>query len=388
MRFFKKSLIVLVATVFSSFAIITSFNGVVLYACDTVEECEAKQAEIKAKKEEKEAEIANNKSAETRLSDEVISLGNQIISTEAEIVVLEDMIKVLVQQVIEKEAEIAVKEEKVSQRLVVQQKQNNKNTQFALLASSTSLTDLMKRWAALEKYNELDYSLIKDLREIKLELEQTKQQQETSKQTLENKTTELKELKTTQENALVELRSAIAKAEEDYNGLVTTEEEINKQKSILENKVPSSNGWYLPAASGILTCGIGCYPDHIGIDFGMVRNTEIYSVATGVVVYTQSGYGEGSSGYGNMVAVSHVVNGVPHVSIYGHLKTILVSVGDVVSGGETIALSGNTGTSTGPHLHLEIIRNIEYFTFDKNVRRQNFIDPLDVLPQPNSQWYW
>jgi murein DD-endopeptidase MepM/ murein hydrolase activator NlpD len=58
-----------------------------------------------------------------------------------------------------------------------------------------------------------------------------------------------------------------------------------------------------------------------------------------------------SSGYGNAVYIQHH-NG--DVSVYGHMQKILVQAGQVVRAGDTIALLGNRGRSTGPHLHFEV----------------------------------
>ncbi|WP_429815414.1 M23 family metallopeptidase [Ensifer sp. B1-9] len=90
---------------------------------------------------------------------------------------------------------------------------------------------------------------------------------------------------------------------------------------------------------------------HAGIDFRATVGTRIRSAAPGTV--TNAGL---TGGYGNMVEIDHG-NGVS--SRYAHLSTILVKVGDKVTEGEVIAKSGNTGRSTGPHLHYEIRLNGE-----------------------------
>jgi murein DD-endopeptidase MepM/ murein hydrolase activator NlpD len=56
-------------------------------------------------------------------------------------------------------------------------------------------------------------------------------------------------------------------------------------------------------------------------------------------------------GYGRVIRISH---GMGYTTVYGHLHKILVKPGDVVHRGQTIGLVGNTGRSTGPHLHYEV----------------------------------
>lgn len=88
---------------------------------------------------------------------------------------------------------------------------------------------------------------------------------------------------------------------------------------------------------------------HKGVDFAAKTGTPIYSVATGVASFVGR-----KGGYGNTVEVDHG-NGL--VSRYGHLSKAKVAIGAVVKKGALIALSGNTGRSTGPHLHLEILQD-------------------------------
>lgn len=87
---------------------------------------------------------------------------------------------------------------------------------------------------------------------------------------------------------------------------------------------------------------------HKGIDIGAPKGTMIYAAASGTVTVSQYGY---SGGYGNYVMISHG-NGVE--TLYGHCTSLLVSAGQYVTQGQAIATVGNTGNSTGNHLHLEI----------------------------------
>jgi len=98
---------------------------------------------------------------------------------------------------------------------------------------------------------------------------------------------------------------------------------------------------------GVLTQGF--HPGHNGLDFGVVVGTPVKATMDGKVIH--AGWNE--QGYGNLVIVE---NGA-YRTYYAHLSSIPVSVGDTVTADSTIGLSGNTGHSTGPHVHYEIRRN-------------------------------
>lgn len=88
-------------------------------------------------------------------------------------------------------------------------------------------------------------------------------------------------------------------------------------------------------------------PGHNGLDFAVPEGTPVLAAADGIVEYV----GNDPNGYGIHVRVVHD-DGI--VSLYGHFSKRLVNTGDNVSGGQVIGHSGNTGFSTGPHLHFGI----------------------------------
>lgn len=94
---------------------------------------------------------------------------------------------------------------------------------------------------------------------------------------------------------------------------------------------------------------------HKGIDVGIPTGTPLYSIGEGTVHYVVPYRGEGSGpypdGWGSVVIVQHA-NGIQ--SVYAHLSKTYVQVGQKVTNGTLIALSGHTGRSTGPHLHFEV----------------------------------
>ena len=87
---------------------------------------------------------------------------------------------------------------------------------------------------------------------------------------------------------------------------------------------------------------------HKGIDLRAPRRTKVYATADGVVKYIQD------KNKGTFGRVVHIQHNYGFETLYGHLRFTRVKVGDVVRKGQLIALSGNSGQSTGPHLHYEI----------------------------------
>jgi murein DD-endopeptidase MepM/ murein hydrolase activator NlpD len=114
-----------------------------------------------------------------------------------------------------------------------------------------------------------------------------------------------------------------------------------------KNQVAVTTGYYLrPIRGGVKSQGIHGYN---GIDIAAPVGTSVMSSAAGTVIIARtSGY---NGGYGLYIAVKHD-NGTQ--TLYGHLSRVNVSVGQRVDRGEVIGAVGNTGRSTGPHLHFEV----------------------------------
>ena len=109
---------------------------------------------------------------------------------------------------------------------------------------------------------------------------------------------------------------------------------------------------------------LGTEEDHEGIDIAVPENTEVKAVADGVV--TAVGV---SDTYGNYIKYETYNN---YTVLYAHLNEITIYEGDEIKQGDTIALSGNTGLSTGPHLH--------YGLWYDDV----MIDPIEYVELPYS----
>jgi len=113
-------------------------------------------------------------------------------------------------------------------------------------------------------------------------------------------------------------------------------------------------GIELPVENGVITSGVGLRVDpfgsgklvfHRGIDIAVPVGTPVRATRKGQVVFAGV-----RSGYGSTVIVEHA-NG--DRTLYGHNSIVRVQPGDVVESGTVVAFSGNTGRSTGPHVHFE-----------------------------------
>ncbi len=111
-----------------------------------------------------------------------------------------------------------------------------------------------------------------------------------------------------------------------------------------------SAGGFKNPYSGVLTSRFGSRwgRQHSGIDISGPVDSDIKAADGGTVVYARWDDG----GYGNLVKIEHPTG---YTTIYAHCNKICVSEGDKVSQGDVIATLGNTGRSTGPHLHFEVI---------------------------------
>ena len=103
------------------------------------------------------------------------------------------------------------------------------------------------------------------------------------------------------------------------------------------------------------------YTNHLGLDFAEREGIPVLAAANGIVLYSGWTYP-----YGKLLLVSHPSG---YTTLYGHNESLLVTVGEHVIQGQPIALVGNSGRSTAPHLHFEIWKG------------DHPIDPINFLKQ-------
>ena len=213
---------------------------------------------------------------------------------------------------------------------------------------------------------------VEDLKAVKTEYEQAKTEMEDTK-------TELEDLKVQQEADIQQATAVIASLQSDINSNSSVLSQLSAQEKELnadiQNKVnelnrqqeqnkPGGNTigtgnlvWpsyctYITSRQGPRTHPVtGEYKNHGGTDIGASYGSAIYAADSGTVVRSADGW---NGGWGNYVMIDHG-NGMQ--TLYAHMSSRAVSVGQTVSRGQTIGYVGSTGMSTGPHLHFEMYIN-------------------------------
>ena len=158
------------------------------------------------------------------------------------------------------------------------------------------------------------------------------------------KTTTLASIREDRESTLAEIDAL----EEQSAALAERIRQAQEQASTATVVVRSGSGAVAWPVSGPVTSGFGIRWGrmHEGIDIAVAEGTPVRAAAAGTVIY--AGW---MGGYGNLVVVDHG-NGLS--TAYAHKSSLGVGVGQSVAAGEVVSYSGNTGNSTGPHVHFEV----------------------------------
>jgi murein DD-endopeptidase MepM/ murein hydrolase activator NlpD len=151
----------------------------------------------------------------------------------------------------------------------------------------------------------------------------------------------------------VEALQAVSRKIEDRSEKFAAMESMlldsNIQSQILPEGSPVTGGW-TSSSFGWRTDPISGRKDyHEGVDLAGRSGSSVKSVAAGIVTWSGR-----HSGYGNMIEISH---GNGYITRYAHNKKNLVVVGNKVEKGQSIAIMGSSGRSTGPHVHFEVVHN-------------------------------
>ena len=241
-----------------------------------------------------------------------------------------------------------------------------------VLLNSRDITDFISRYYVIEEITKYDRELIKQVEDEKNNIETTKQKYENEQAEIkiikaksEQTTIVLNNMKTLQQSYAKKLSDGEKILQEQIAEYKKEQEEIEAKilevTNSIQGEIQYTGGemlWPVAISGTVITSefGIREHPiqgiikQHTGIDIGNASTgTPVVAAADGIVSY--AGW---LGGYGNCVMINHG-NGV--VTLYGHGNKILTSAGTTVKQGDTIMEVGSTGNSTGPHLHFEVREN-------------------------------
>jgi murein DD-endopeptidase MepM/ murein hydrolase activator NlpD len=266
-------------------------------------------------------------------------------------------------------------QERLNRRLVAIYQSDSPDT-VEIVLTSESLAEVLDQLDYMRDVGRQDKRIAADVREARLAMRRTRARTARTRKQVAA-TTAAVEQRVNEHRAvrdrLVADQNALAAARADTNRVLTSVrsqeaedrehvESLQRESAQLAARIqaaqarssssqssrpPSSSGFIWPT-SGTLTSGFGWRWGrmHEGIDIAAPTGTPIAAVASGTVIH--AGW---MGGYGNLVVIDHG-NGL--ATAYGHQSSIAVGSGTYVSQGQTIGYVGNTGYSTGPHLHFEV----------------------------------
>lgn len=354
--------------------------------------------EVNSQKEESQDKVNN-------LSSQIDSYESKINSLKSEIETKTNEVNELQKKLDELEAEREKNQSLLDERLVTLY-ESGEVSYLDMLLSSTDLTDFISSYYMIETLTAADKELIQNLENDKKEIADTQEKVNNSLGEIEKNKTELESVQQELSKAKNEEQTKVDKLTEQSHDLENDVEEYEKkmkeldakekaQEAALQKKYEeakkkaeqgnssgsnsnsgsssggsvSSKGFIRPVKTGKITAGMyyssGKY--HGAVDFGVSVGTPVYAAADGIVVTSTWG---GSDSYGYYIKIKHYNNGL--YTLYAHGSSLVAKVGQEVKQGQLIMYSGNTGNSTGPHLHFEVrVAPGGY---------NNRVNPLNYLP--------
>jgi len=369
-----------------------------------------------------------------KLDAEIIATDTEIDIVLGEIKRTTTEIELLNASIVELEKKIADRDELIKERLRAVQETGGNVNYLDVVLGANSFSDFIDRFSAVNTLMEADRKILQEQADDKKELE-VKQasvkdklaQQEASRDKLVTLKASLDTQKASKGKLIDQLEAEQARLIQEKEVLEEAHEETLKVSKEIENKIVSeqarlielarqaeiarkkkeaeererqaaierarqeaakkngstvvtappqiisSGTWTRPAVGrstspfGGRNIGSG-HEFHYGSDIANVIGTPIVAAANGIVSYAAP-----MGTYGNVIMITHSIDGQIHTTVYAHLSGFNVSSGQAVSKGQLIGRMGSTGRSTGSHLHFEL------HVGPWNGSRSNAVNPLRYI---------
>ncbi len=334
----------------------------------------------KSKQEAQNARAASQAKLKGEMA-QVEKMDNEIEIIDAELSTIDNIIREADAKIAEKEAEIAEFEQKIEEndnafraRLRAMDETNTMDY-IDLLLNAKSLSEFVSRIETIREITEHDQGIIQEMIGLKEGVEASKNEivayrdeQAEARSLVQSKQNALNAKLTEKQNYIKSLEKDIKKYDQLYEAARQQEE------SLKQSIASSSSKGTVNASQGriVYSGGVFCWPApsytyissefgyrihpvygttkyHSGMDMAAPGGSPILAAADGTVKF--AGW---NGGYGYCIILDH---GSGIQTLYGHSSKLLVSAGQKVTRGQKIALVGTTGTSTGNHLHFEVLNN-------------------------------
>ncbi|RDE36254.1 peptidase M23 [Parageobacillus thermoglucosidasius] len=398
---------------------------------DAINDIRSKQSAVQDKINNADQQIQQLQTQQKSLSAEIKKLdlaveetSGKIRSLSADIQQTEQAVETLKREIAEVQARIEKRNEILKERVRSLQESGGVISYLEVLLGSQSFSDFIDRISAVTTIFEADKQIIREQQADKA-LKEKKEKELTDKLSrLQADLKELEQLKQTLNEQINQKNQLMAnlkqKEQEHYElkmELAEEQELLKKQEAAVKyqlqqlmekkwaeeaakrraaashtsssgsvysggssysrsesNVPPVTSGAFMRPANGPVTSGFGYRSFgggefHAGIDIG--KRGAVVPVVAAADGYVFRSYF--SSSYGNVIFITHVINGQVYTTVYAHLEARLVGEGQAVRKGQVIGYMGNTGRSTGPHLHFELHRG------QWNPAKSNAVNPLDYI---------
>lgn len=357
------------------------------------------------------------------LNDKIASIQGEISSVEAQLKIYNDLIKHIEEEIVvndtliqeieghiitlsadikQTESDIEKRDALIKERMVSSQAGIGTNTYIEFLMGAKDLIEFIQIADGFQRITENDQMEIEKLNEDKKKLELQKGEQQRLKEDAQSKKDENVKKKQQQEEAkkgqelllaeyqrheadlLQERRSQQSRADAVQSAIIS----INTSVVGSVPSVEPSDGWVRPISGGY-NAHTFFYPGggfHAGADFTANSPTPIQAPISGIILYSSNPYGTFSGRYpsndgfpngaGNSIHMVGQVNGTTYGISFFHMaqENWATTAGQSVTQGQIIGYSGNSGNTTGPHLHLEIINLGSMSMSDAIARFQSTLD--------------
>ncbi len=289
---------------------------------------------------------------------------------------LENRIEELTAQIAENEAKVEALNKRVKNRMVETQKTMHFNGYLEFILGSKSFTDMLSRVYGVEAIVSKDkadreslLSVIEQLSKDKAELDASKKELDEKYEEIVAKQAELIAMQEFYEEEALRISEELDAMTEARDNIYNTFDDL--REALKATGVTVSDGFVPAVHNSWISASVWNYDNdflggawHLGVDYAASRGREIHAPAGGVVIraddgcsdpgYLGSSCGAWISGGGNQVYMMCEVDGEIYGFIFFHLNQVYVSYGDYLLQDDVIGTVGSSGSSTGPHCHIEM----------------------------------